>query len=577
MEKTRYIYTKDKNCKGCNKCIFVCPTRANEAFFEAEEGKVFIKEGFCISCGECIAICDHDARDYYDDLQRFFSDLKRGEDISIIIAPAARFNFPSTPKLISYLKHIGVNKVYDVSFGADICTWAHVKTMRDHKAAGMIAQPCPVVVSFIEKYHPELIEHLSPIQSPATCTAIYLRDYVGVKDKVAFLSPCIGKMREVQDAHTYDSMEYNVTFSKLARYLEETGVDLNSFPDGQFDNTPGSIGFVFSRPGGLSENIRHHLGERAWIKQVEGIKNIEQYFKEYIKDMKQGNPIPDIVDVLNCTHGCNLGTGTTKEASQNHIDYVTNLSKNSVEYTSTAELMQFFDERLDLGDFIRLYSDKSADYIARDDLDIEQAFLSLGKVTESDRSVNCFSCGYGSCIEFAHELAGGHNDKNNCRHYLLNKFKKLSLLDDLTGMGSRYAYNQRTLELSENHPDFVGVIFIDINGLKEANDTFGHKYGDKLILECCAIVRKVFPEDVFRIGGDEFFVFDERSTEQEFSEKCAKLSKLFEGQQSVFVSMGVAHSYSAEDLSDKIMLADQEMYKNKQEYYRTKKSDRRSR
>ncbi len=578
VDNISFVYTLDSDCEGCNKCIFTCPTHANEAHFEADCAKVSIKDGFCISCGECIAICDHKARDYFDDTSGFFEAIKNGEEISVVIAPAARFNVTDVSKLITYLKSIGVNKVYDVSFGADICTWAHVKMLKENKIDTIISQPCPVVVSYIEKYRPEIINKLSPIQSPVICVATYLKKYLKIKDKIMFLSPCIGKKRECKSTYTLEALDYNVTFAKFMERLENNNVDLNSYESSKFDNMEGSIGFTFSRPGGLNENIKFNLDEDVWIKQIEGIHKLVSYIDEYLDDVKNNRPVPVIIDALNCEGGCNLGTGTNKQARQNEIDYVFNKSKTYISREKADELTEYFNKMLNVEDFVRRYKDRSFDYKKRDDVDIERAFIQLGKFTEVDRNINCFSCGYGNCYDFAYDLALGHNDRNNCRHYLLNKFKKMSLYDDLTGINNRNCYNMLMKRLDEHHPGFVGVTYIDINGLKDANDTHGHSYGDELIIACARILNKVFTGKCYRVGGDEFVIMYDENDEDEFVNRLEKLNELLAKEEKLIVSVGTAISYTKEDLIEKMELADKLMYKNKQEYYNSiNKADRRNR
>ncbi len=577
MDKSSYVRTDEKFCRGCNKCIFACPTNANEAFFEADESKVFIKPGFCISCGECLNICDHKARDYVDDTTTFLDDLKGGKKISVVIAPAARFSFESTQRLIGYLKSIGVNKVYDVSFGADICTWGYVKAIKEQNLNGIIAQPCPVVVSYIEKYRPSLIDRLSPVHSPLMCLATYLNKYVGIEEKLMFLSPCIGKKRECTSEDTNDYIDYNVTFNKFLQHLEDNSIDLANYQPQDFDQSAGSLGFTFSRPGGLSENLRLYLGEHIWIKQVEGIKNIQNYFDEYIKDIEDENPIPLVIDALNCEHGCNLGTGTRKDVRLNEIDYVLNKNKQKVQKNDAESLMKYFDEKLNFSDFIRKYTDRSHDYQHKIDIDLEEAFISLNKITQEDREINCFSCGYGSCQAFAYDLALGHNHKNNCKYYLLNKFKKLSLYDNLTGLFNRNCYNIAIKEYYDNHPNSLGIAYIDINGLKEANDIHGHSHGDMLIKTCANLVKKVFDTKAYRIGGDEFIILFDNISEEDFSNKIQQLNSFLENEEHLVVSIGTAMCHSSCDLNNQLDEADKAMYNSKQDYYhKINKADRRS-
>ncbi len=85
------IYTNDL-CTGCNKCVRGCPVlTANIAI---QEGYVTVDPDKCIACGECFDVCPHEARDYYDDTDRFFEDLASGKKISVILAPAFLANYP---------------------------------------------------------------------------------------------------------------------------------------------------------------------------------------------------------------------------------------------------------------------------------------------------------------------------------------------------------------------------------------------------------------------------------------------------------------------------------------------------
>lgn len=190
------VYTNE-NCVGCNRCIKVCRcVGANVTTEVVENGKfrIEVDGSRCISCGACFEACEHNAREYCDDTDRFFEDLRKGEQISVLIAPSFRANYPDEyEKVLGGLKALGANRFINVAFGADITAWAYIHYLKKHGARGSIAQPCPPVVSYIEKYRTELIDYLMPIQSPLMCAATYARKEMGITDKLAFISPCIGK------------------------------------------------------------------------------------------------------------------------------------------------------------------------------------------------------------------------------------------------------------------------------------------------------------------------------------------------------------------------------------------------
>ena len=145
----RAVITNDpEKCVGCNRCIRVCPV--DEANIVQEiDSKIVVKidSDKCISCGACIAACSHDVRAYEDDTERFFNDLRAGVKISLFTAPALKTNFDNWRQILTWLRGLGVFRVFDVSLGADICTWAHIRYLQKNTGKHIITQPCPAIVN----------------------------------------------------------------------------------------------------------------------------------------------------------------------------------------------------------------------------------------------------------------------------------------------------------------------------------------------------------------------------------------------------------------------------------------------
>ncbi|MBP2640798.1 MAG: rsxB 7 [Firmicutes bacterium] len=419
------IHLDEQKCVGCNKCIAKCPADdANVAYLVEGKNKVKINSDRCILCGHCVEICDHEARTFEDDTQRFFADLEKGTPISIIAAPAIRYNFANYKKLFGFLKSKGAQVIYDVSFGADITTWAYLKAIKEKQLASIIAQPCPAIVSYIEKYVPELIPCLAPIHSPSLCTAIYMKKYKGMTDKLAFLSPCLGKVEEFADTAPY--VDYNVTYRKLAEYLQKMQLNPDSFPEKDFDDIGCGLGLTFSRPGGLRENVEFHTGGKAWVRQVEGVHAYD-YLSEYADRIKKNEKLPLLVDILNCSNGCNLGTGTCKDIRVDDIDFAMNRYKAEKLTQKTKKklfktvypLFEQFDKELNLQDFVRTYKNK-ADMVDTQDFaesEYEKVFKEMNKYSEVERNINCYACGYGNCKRFVRAMLNGDNILENCINY----------------------------------------------------------------------------------------------------------------------------------------------------------------
>ena len=428
MSRDKIIYTIRENCVGCNKCINGCPVvDANVSVIVNRENKIDVDSQKCIGCGHCIDACDHNAREYFDDTEQFIKDLRAGKNVSLLVAPAVRANFDNYKKLFGYLKSIGIHIIYDVSLGADITTWAYLKKIKEEKLNSVIAQPCPAVVEYIEKFNPELIPKLSPIHSPMVNAAIYLKKYEGCNDQLAFLSPCIAKINEIRDKNTNNLIQYNVTFKKLKEYLTSQKINIDTYPEEDFNDMGCSIGLLYSRPGGLRENVEARI-KGGWVRQIEGQNHAYDYLDEYKERSKKNKPLPLLVDILNCSYGCNLGTGTAKEVEIDDIDYLFNNMKNEKLSKKGRlplskridEMYRLFDSKLNVNDFVRKYTNQSNNiksWKEPSQKEYNEILLKLHKESVEEQKTNCFACGYGDCETMVKAIYNQANHLENCIHF----------------------------------------------------------------------------------------------------------------------------------------------------------------
>lgn len=426
----RVIRTKTDECTGCNKCIMVCPIKyANNVKIIDGERKIEIDESRCITCGKCLKICDHNARGYLDDLSLFLEDLAKGEKISIVVAPSFVTNQYKTYKhIFGYLKSIGVNLIYNVAFGADIASWGYVKYFETGKKQDfLISQPCPAIVDYIEKYTPDLIKNLMPVQSPAICTATYLKKYQNITDKLAFISPCLAKKNEIEKECNLGLINYNIPFERLFSYFKENNVNIMDYPEVDFDDNKAGLGVRFSKPGGLKENLSYHLSDIK-IKQIEGPEKVYDYLNFLNKGYRLNNY--DLVDILNCNHGCNVGTAACKEVCsvETSIEFeneilndkrLKNQDKIEINFDEYDKLYEYFNQTLNLEDFFVTYQDQSdtIKYLHPTKEETENAFISLKKYDEESRKINCYSCGYKTCKDMAIALHNNYNTPSSCHQY----------------------------------------------------------------------------------------------------------------------------------------------------------------
>lgn len=313
MNRNQLVFTTDA-CVGCNRCIGACNCQgANIASNIGGVNVIEVDADRCIACGACLDVCEHHARGYADDTERFFADLQRGEKISIIVAPAFKANYYNEyESVLGGLKKLGVNRILSVSYGADITTWAYINYIQKHNFTGGISQPCPAVVGYIEKYLPELLPKLMPVHSPMMCSAIYAKKYMGLRDKLAFISPCIAKKNEIDDPNTKGYVEYNVTFSRLMEYVKAHHIK----GDPASDEIEYGLGSIYPMPGGLKENVRWLLGEEVFIRQIEGEKRMYQYLEDNKSKIAKGSLPYLFIDALNCSEGCLYGTAVDENLAK---------------------------------------------------------------------------------------------------------------------------------------------------------------------------------------------------------------------------------------------------------------------
>jgi len=478
------IMTIEEKCIGCNKCIRTCPIHgANVSREVAGESKIYVDQERCISCGKCIEVCEHKARDFSDSTNNFFEDLANGIKITVVAAPAIKVNFKNYKKLFGYLKSLGVSIIYDVSFGADITTWAYLKSIKDNKLSSIIAQPCPVVVNYIEKYNHELIDKLAPIHSPVICTAIYLKKYKNVNDNIAFLSPCIGKSIEINDKNTNGYIKYNVTYKKLVEYLENKNVNLNSYDEVEFDNIDASLGAIYSLPGGLKANVKARTND-FWIHQVEGHQEVVEYLNVYLDRLNSLQEIPNLIDILSCKNGCNLGTASVSGLNVYDVEKQFLVIKNkklnekgSLFNKRIKFIDKYFDKNLKLNDFTRKYDKEQIRQINEpSESEYNKIFNDMIKVTYTERNYNCCACGYDSCKEMAKLIYNNINSKENCIYYIKKKIDlEYKVLEEKSNE-LEYAMNNLKLladerkSKSDNILEFANNLIRSIDEVSKGNE-----------------------------------------------------------------------------------------------------------
>ncbi|MCL2472633.1 MAG: 4Fe-4S binding protein, partial [Treponema sp.] len=434
------IQVDENKCTSCQACVNACPVKF---CMDSSGDKLVINPDLCLGCGSCIAACTHEARLPLDDISRFFKDLKQGEKIIAIAAPSVASVFPGKYlNLNGYLKFLGVETVFDVSFGAELTVLSYINYIKEKNPRMVIAQPCPAIVTYIEIYHPELLPYLSPMDSPMLHSIKMIREYYPQyrNYRIAVISPCVAKRREFDETGHGD---YNVTMLSLKKYLEEQKIDLSQFPELDYSCDMAERAVQFSSPGGLLDTAERFIpGIRRRTRKIEGVHAIYPYLKDTVELLnRQDIQFPLLVDCLNCEKGCNGGPGTGN--NKKPIDELeTPILKRSAELEKQNNPMNLEKQYKKYHKILNSYWKK--DLYKRSYLDlsknntlkqpgkemITRVYHSLGKFNPED-IYNCTSCGYGSCEDMAFAIFNNLNKPENCAHYNLFKLEqeKKSILD----------------------------------------------------------------------------------------------------------------------------------------------------
>ena len=417
-----------EKCVNCHTCISACPVKyCNDA---SSSDHVSINHDMCIGCGHCIEICTHDARYYMDDLEAMIQGLKSSVKMIAIVAPsiAASFKQKDYLRLNGFLKEMGIEAVFDVSFGAELTVKSYLEYLKEENPSTFIAQPCPAVVSYIQLYKPELLDYLIPIDSPMAHTMKFIREFYPQysSHKIVAISPCIAKKREFEEVGLGD---FNVTFKSINGYLQDLGVHLETYSQVPYDGPSAERAASFSTPGGLTMTAMREYEEIVQkTRKIEGIENICEYFHDLEKEIPKGTA-PLMVDCLSCKNGCNTGPGTlTGGDTLDEIEHCIESRKKELvqayEETDNQDLRSTIDDHWDRNRYQRKYIS------LHDNVSIEEPsqaeifaiYRLLLKEKEED-FLNCKSCGYNSCEGMAIAIYNKLNVIENC---FLYKHKELT-------------------------------------------------------------------------------------------------------------------------------------------------------
>lgn len=396
------VYTRKERCRRCYTCVRECPAKA----IRIVNGQAEVIQERCIACGNCVKVCSQEAKVFQKSIDRTKALIDTNEKVAAIIAPSFPAEFMSLPRhqtFVGMVRGLGFDYVNEVAFGADLIAHKFKELMESELIQKYISADCPAIVSFIEKYHPHLVQFLSPIASPMVATARVLRKKHGEDLKIVFVGPCIAKKAE---SHEIDEV---LTFKELREMFERELVTPGNTEPSGFDPPLSGKGAIFPVSRGLIQAV--NLDDDVYkgdIIVAEGRQN----FQEAIREFESGLIRQEHLELL-CCEGCIMGAGMTSSVNRYaKRTFIKNYVKNKLEQSNKELWKQEMEKYLEI--------DLSADFRENDQRmplptreEIIDALQKMGKFDPKDH-LNCGACGYETCEEHAVAICKGLAETEMC-------------------------------------------------------------------------------------------------------------------------------------------------------------------
>lgn len=518
---TGMIFTND-NCISCNKCISKCEViGANICIRENGHEIIKVNETRCLHCGKCLTACGHEARVFEDDTEIFFRDLANGVKISIAIDPSFYIIYPEySGHILGYLRSKGCGTIYDAGLGGDISVWCHLQYINSHISSNgycqkYVAQTCPSVTAFAERYSPELRDVIIPVQTPLSCLATYAHKYLHDGNRMAFISPCLSMHDEITSQEGPDSVSYFISYSHLMKYLGKE--DLTSYKIVESDVKPVGYGDLLCTPEGFSKYIQQISDKSCTSCSFDSAYNSEQKIFPFISANRQNGIHPDLLAMNWCEQGC-LG-GPTRENFKTtdmlvtaNAMFVNNRKPSEIYGDMTVKerydtIGRNFTD-IDPADFSRMPADLYHQPYTIPDDTFEEIFHALHMDTEESRHINCGYCGYKTCYDMAAAIAYGYSKEENCIHYVRKEISNLSFTDKLTGINNSTGFTNYTSQMLRDYPDkqFVIVVY-ELESFIIISQLYGSALGEKVLQFAAETLRSKVQNrlgTIARLGSNRF-------------------------------------------------------------------------
>jgi iron-only hydrogenase group A len=374
------IMRNNNRCILCGKCVKMCnDIQTVYAIDQQNRGfqtvvspalKHNMQESSCVNCGQCVIVCPTGALTEKSDIQKVIDALNSEKIMIAQTAPSIRATLGEcfgmkagtsvTGKMVTALKKIGFEKVFDTDIGADICILEEatefIKRFKEKKELPMITTCCPAWIKFGEQFFFEELSHMSSCKSPQAILASLIKTYyaekIGKKAEdivLVDIMPCTAKKYEILRPEFNGEADYVLTTVELAKLIKEMNIDFVNLENTEFDNPLGEstgAGVIFGHTGGVMEAALRTVAD--WLEgknlgkidyqNIRGMETVKEATLEIagkkvnicvvhtlgearklLEEIKLGKSKYHFIEIMACYGGCIGGGGQPQPCTKEQL------------------------------------------------------------------------------------------------------------------------------------------------------------------------------------------------------------------------------------------------------------------
>ncbi|MDD3928440.1 MAG: NADH-dependent [FeFe] hydrogenase, group A6 [Sphaerochaeta sp.] len=380
-ESSASIVLDPEKCIKCGRCVQVCQDLQGVfalEFIGRGDGTVMapaamlkLDDSPCVRCGQCAAHCPVGAIYEKDEISSFRKAIADPEkQVVVQIAPSIRvglsesFGLPAgtvtTKKIYTALRRLGAVSVHDTNFGADLTIMEEgselVGRLTKGGALPQLTSCCPAWIDYVEKYYPDLLDHVSSAKSPMQMVGAIEKTYFAKKMDIdpaklftVAIMPCTAKKYEAYRDETmrssgFQDVDLVLTTREFARLIKSSGIDFLHLEEEEADSPIGDYsgaGTIFGATGGVMEaavRTAYHVvtgkemdrvevesvrglaeikkgtvdfdGTPVRVAVVHGLSHVDELLDEIRAAKAEGKQAPyEFIEVMACRGGCIAGGG----------------------------------------------------------------------------------------------------------------------------------------------------------------------------------------------------------------------------------------------------------------------------